>query len=174
MSESAASEVDTNAESDYDSSSSVDSSDDSNPRFLRDEHEARPSCCNVPFRLHMAEQSSRFAITANVTSLRWQYDEVLRLPWDLACLQEVRLTTATQFDMRERLEEDHCQVVFGEPQEERSNPWDCKQGGVAIVARHGLLCNESSPSVRPRKVCWRLSATSVQSYRWLRASRCCT
>ena len=84
-------------------------------------------------------------MTANVTSLRRQYKEVLRLPWDIACLQEVRLTAAGQHDMRESLEGDGCSVVFGQPQEELSNPWHCKQGGVAIVARNGLVLQRAQP-----------------------------
>ena len=92
------------------------------------------------------QTGSHVAMTANVTSWRTQYDEVLRLPWDLACLQEVRLTSAGQIDMRERLADDGCCVVFGSPQAHIANPWHCKQGGVAIAARNGLTLQSVSPA----------------------------
>ena len=105
--------------------------------------ESEPEClgarsCKLPFRPDMIETGSRIAISANVTSLRQQYDEVLRLPWDLACLPEV-------FDMRDRLAEDACDVVFGTPQEALKNPWHCAQGGVAIVARNGMTLQKAQP-----------------------------
>ena len=93
----------------------------------------------------MVQTGSRIALTANVTSLSRQYDEVLKLPWDLACRQEVRLTSAGQFDIRERFENDGCSVVFGSPQDALSNPWHCKQGGVAIVARNGMTLQRVQP-----------------------------
>ena len=60
-------------------------------------------------------------------------------------MQEVRLTSASQYDMKEQLQEDGCSVVFGKPQEALSNPWHCKQGGVAIVARNGLVLQRVEP-----------------------------
>ena len=101
--------------------------------------------CKVPFRVDKMMDTSWVAVSANVTSLRRQYDEVLRLPWDLICLQEVRLTSAGQYDMRQRLEGDDCSVVFGQPQDSLSNPWHCKQGGVAIAARNGLRLQAVQP-----------------------------
>ena len=81
-----------------------------------------------------------------IVSLSKQFDEVMRLPWHVACLQEVHGTAAGQFDMRQRLEQAGCSVVFGSPQEEMSNPWHCKQGGVAIVTRQGFTLQAVKPA----------------------------
>ena len=107
-----------------------------------------PDCgnsCVSPFRSDITQASSVLVVTTNVTSLRQQFDEVLRIPWHVACLQEVRLTSAGQFDMRQQLQEAGCSVVFGKPQEELTNPWHCKQGGVAIVTRNGLTLQSVKP-----------------------------
>ena len=102
--------------------------------------------CKVPFRLEKVGDKSMIVVTMNVTSLRQQFDEVLRLPWHVACLQEVRLTAAGQFDMRARFEAACCNIVFGSPQDELTNPWHCKQGGVAIVCRGGVTLQSVSPA----------------------------
>ena len=111
-----------------------------------DVHDMATRRCGMPFRVDMMKERSPIAMTVNVTSWRQQFDEVLRLPWDLACLQEVRLTAAGQYDMHESLKSDACSVVFGEPQESIANPWHCKQGGVAIVARNGMVLQRTQPT----------------------------
>ena len=68
-----------------------------------------------------------------------------------ACLQELRLTAAGQFDMHRKLEEAGCSVVFGQPQEELTNPWHCNQGGVAIVARAGLTLQAATAACNLEK-----------------------
>ena len=66
----------------------VNSELDSGSEGVLDVRDVAVRTCKMPFRADMTNETSSVAITPNVTSLRQQYDEVLRLQSDIACFNE--------------------------------------------------------------------------------------
>ena len=98
-------------------------------------------------------------ITANVTSLRANFDAVVDLPGDIIAVQETRLGAAAQEYMASSLSSQGWQSFWGKPQPLIEGPrtpsvWNAAAGGVGVLVRVGYPAQLVPPVTTMQKALW--------------------
>ena len=102
----------------------------------------------------------------NVTSLPAQVDVVKHLRGDVVALQETRLNETSQGEMQREMDSAGWQLICGKPQprQERKksspSPWNAKHGGVAVIAKKGLVARRQPADTAAKQRLW-------QTGRWV-------
>ena len=113
-----------------------------------------PPASHRPFKIVGEHVNTWIGVTANITSMWTQLENVFALPCHFAALQEVRLTEMGQNHMNSVFQEKGWSIVHGKPLACQKTIWHCKAGGVAVVAAPGLCLQNVVPACDIEQSLW--------------------
>ena len=100
-------------------------------------------------------------ISANITSLHSQFDEVVRLNAEMLALQETRLSELAQLDMSRLLGDHGWAAIWGKPMQPQKrkqasvpSAHNARHGAVAVLVRQGIAARAGPVDTPVRKRLW--------------------